>query len=66
MRTHAVSFRDAWNLEEVYGKLLDFAKGDSFNPEAEDYLRGFMPATEMLMLEEFPKTAFQKRLQTAV
>lgn len=38
VRTHAVSFRDAWNLEEVYGKLLDFAKGYSFNPEAEDYL----------------------------
>lgn len=38
IRTHAVSFRDAWNLEEVYGKLLDFAKGYSFNPEAEDYL----------------------------
>ena len=40
VRTHAVSFRDAWNLEEVYGKLLDFAKGFSpaFNPDAEDYL----------------------------
>lgn len=38
VRTHAVSFRDAWNLEEVYGKLLDFAKGYSFNPETEDYL----------------------------
>ena len=38
VRTHAVSFRDAWNLEEVYGKLLDFAKGYAFNPEAEDYL----------------------------
>lgn len=38
VRTHTVSFRDAWNLEEVYGKLLDFAKGYAFNPEAEDYL----------------------------
>lgn len=40
VRTHPISFNDPWNLEEVYGKLLDFAKGLSptFNPEAEDYL----------------------------
>ena len=40
VRTHAMSFRDPWDLSEVYSKLLDFAKDFSprFNPEVEDYL----------------------------
>lgn len=40
VRTHPVAFDDPWDLAEVYGKLLDFAKGFSpgFNPEVEDYL----------------------------
>lgn len=33
-----VDFRDPWDFEEVYGKLLDFARGEAFDPEAEDYL----------------------------
>lgn len=33
-----MDFRDAWEFEEVYGKLLDFARGYAFNPDAEDYL----------------------------
>lgn len=38
VRTHPLSLRDPWNLAEVYGKLLDFAKGYAFNPDTEDYL----------------------------
>jgi transcriptional regulatory protein RtcR len=33
-----IDFKDPWDFEEVYGKLLDFAHGFSFDPEAEDYL----------------------------
>jgi transcriptional regulatory protein RtcR len=33
-----LDFSDAWDFEEVYGKLLDFARAEPFDPEAEDYL----------------------------
>lgn len=33
-----IDFADPWDFEEVYGKLLDFARGFAFDPEAEDYL----------------------------
>ncbi len=33
-----LDFRDAWDFEEVYGKLLDFARAEPFDPDAEDYL----------------------------
>ncbi|MFD2232966.1 RNA repair transcriptional activator RtcR [Phaeospirillum tilakii] len=33
-----LDFTDPWEFEEVYGKLLDFARGYPFDPEAEDYL----------------------------
>jgi transcriptional regulatory protein RtcR len=33
-----VNFADPWDFEEVYGKLLDFARDYPFDPEAEDYL----------------------------
>jgi transcriptional regulatory protein RtcR len=33
-----MEFRDPWDFEEVYGKLLDFARGFAFDPDAEDYL----------------------------
>lgn len=35
---HLVHFDDAWDFEEVYTGLLDFAQGFAFDPEAEDYL----------------------------
>ena len=35
---HVLDFADAWDFEEVYGKLLDFARAYPFDPEAEDYL----------------------------
>jgi len=33
-----IDFKDPWDFEEVYGKLLDFARGFPFDPDAEDYL----------------------------
>jgi len=33
-----IEFNDAWDFEEVYGKLLDFTRSYAFDPEAEDYL----------------------------
>jgi transcriptional regulatory protein RtcR len=33
-----IEFADPWDFEEVYGKLLDFARAYPFDPEAEDYL----------------------------
>lgn len=33
-----MNFDDAWDFEEVYTELLDFAQGFDFEPEAEDYL----------------------------
>ncbi|MCB1126605.1 MAG: RNA repair transcriptional activator RtcR, partial [Verrucomicrobiae bacterium] len=33
-----VAFQDAWDFEEVYGELHDYARGYPFRPETEDYL----------------------------
>lgn len=33
-----MDFADPWDFEEVYGKLLDFARSFPFDPEAQDYL----------------------------
>lgn len=33
-----LDFEDPWDFEEVYGKLLDFARAEPFDPESEDYL----------------------------
>lgn len=38
VRPHLLDFTDPWDFEEVYGKLLDFARAYPFDPEAEDYL----------------------------
>jgi transcriptional regulatory protein RtcR len=35
---HVIDFKDPWDFEEVYGKLLDFARAFPFDPEAADYL----------------------------
>ncbi|QNA86134.1 AAA family ATPase [Sphingomonas sp. So64.6b] len=35
---HLIDFRDPWDFEEVYGKLLDFTRGYPFDPDVEDYL----------------------------
>ncbi|MEH3160062.1 MAG: RNA repair transcriptional activator RtcR family protein [Sphingomonas taxi] len=33
-----MDFADPWDFEEVYGKLLDFARAYPFDPDTEDYL----------------------------
>ncbi len=38
VRPRQLDFKDPWDFEEVYGKLLDFARAFPFDPEAEDYL----------------------------
>ena len=35
---HVIDFVDPWDFEEVYGKLLDFAKSQPIDPDVEDYL----------------------------
>ncbi|WPZ04154.1 RNA repair transcriptional activator RtcR [Blastomonas marina] len=35
---HTINFDDAWDFEEVYTELLDFAERFEFEPETEDYL----------------------------
>lgn len=35
---HLLDFDDPWDFEEVYGKLLDFARDFPFDPETQDYL----------------------------
>jgi transcriptional regulatory protein RtcR len=35
---HVIDFADAWDFEEVYGKLLDFARSQPLDPDVEDYL----------------------------
>jgi transcriptional regulatory protein RtcR len=38
VRPRLMDFADPWDFEEVYGKLLDFARAYPFDPDAEDYL----------------------------
>jgi transcriptional regulatory protein RtcR len=38
VETRLLDFRDPWDFEEVFGKLLDFARAEPFDPETEDYL----------------------------
>jgi transcriptional regulatory protein RtcR len=38
VRTHALGLADAWDFEEVFVALRDFARGYPFDPEREDYL----------------------------
>jgi transcriptional regulatory protein RtcR len=35
---HVIDFDDAWDFEEVYGKLLDFSRTLDLDPETEDLL----------------------------
>lgn len=38
VRLNEIRFSDAWDFEQVYGALHDFARGYSFNTDREDYL----------------------------
>ena len=35
---YVMDFADAWDFEEVYGKLLDFTQDFAFDPDTQDYL----------------------------
>ena len=38
IQPHLIEFNDPWDFEEVYGKLLDFARAYPFDPDNNDYL----------------------------
>jgi transcriptional regulatory protein RtcR len=38
VRSHIMDLKDAWDFEEVYGALHEFARAYPFDPDAEDYL----------------------------
>src|SRR5512140_3811085 len=48
-----VEFEDAWDLEEVYGALLDFARGYPWVPEKEDYLVHITTGTHIAQISLF-------------
>ncbi|NML08514.1 RNA repair transcriptional activator RtcR [Sphingomonas sp. G-3-2-10] len=47
---HVLGFRDPWDFEEVYGKLLDFVRGFPFDPEGEDYLIHITTGTHVVQI----------------
>ncbi len=48
-----VEFEDAWDLEEVYGALFDFARGYPWAPEKEDYLVHITTGTHIAQISMF-------------
>jgi transcriptional regulatory protein RtcR len=48
-----IEFEDAWNLEEVYGALYDFARGYAWAPEKEDYLVHITTGTHIAQISMF-------------
>src|SRR3954463_799435 len=38
VNVHSIEFKNAWDFQDVYGALHDFARGYPFDPEKEDYL----------------------------
>ena len=54
LRIHEVSFgRDAWDLADVYGALFDWAKGQDFQRDAEDYLIHITTGTHVAQISLF-------------
>lgn len=47
---HLIDFTNAWDFEEVYGKLLDFARAYPFDPDAEDYLLHITTGTHVAQI----------------
>lgn len=45
-----LGFDDPWEFEEVYGKLLDFARSYPFNPDKEDYLIHITTGTHVVQI----------------
>jgi transcriptional regulatory protein RtcR len=50
VRLHAIEMRDAWDFEEVYGVLQDFARGYPFDPEREEYLLHITTGTHVCQI----------------
>ena len=48
-----LEFEDAWDLEEVYGSLLDFARAYPWAPEKEDYLVHITTGTHIAQISMF-------------
>ena len=54
VRIHEVTFgRDAWDLADVYGALFDWAKGQDFQRDEEDYLIHITTGTHVAQISLF-------------
>jgi len=53
VRCHYVDFADAWDFQEVYGALHDFARGYAWNTGAEQYLVHITTGTHVAQICEF-------------
>ena len=53
VRRHEIEFEDAWNLEQVYGALHDFARSYPFDSEKEDYLIHITTGTHIAQISMF-------------
>ena len=47
VRTHPLLVDDAWDFEQVYGTLHDFARSYAFDPEKEEYLVNITTGTHV-------------------
>jgi transcriptional regulatory protein RtcR len=69
VRVHEIDLRDAWDFEEVYGVIQDFARSYPFDPEREGYLLHITTGTHvsqicMFLLAEaryFPAACCRRR-----
>jgi|CXWL01.1.fsa_nt_gi transcriptional regulatory protein RtcR len=50
VRRHALPLTDAWDFEEVYGALLDFARDYPFDLEQEEYLLHITTGTHVVQI----------------
>ncbi len=50
VRRHVMGLRDAWDFQEVYAALHDFARGYAFDTEAEDYLVNITTGTHVVQI----------------
>jgi transcriptional regulatory protein RtcR len=53
VRGAVVDIRNPWDLEQVYGALLDYAKDYPFQPEQEDYLVHITTGTHIAQISMF-------------
>ena len=54
VRIHEIAFgRDAWDLADVYGALFDWAKGQDFQRDEEDYLIHITTGTHVAQISLF-------------